>query len=122
MTLGAATLEALLMILDEVIILEVPVVVLIGKEAGAGAEAGALVVAIVIVAGAQGLFRFSCKIKTQNVRGNQNDMMFCFVVYLQGSITLVAHGQFLNNPDQSLFQGLLNPFLPMTTSFPKDIV
>lgn len=65
MALDVATLEALLVILDKVIILEVPVVVLIGKGAGVGDEA--LVVAVVIVAGAQGLFWISCKIKTQNV-------------------------------------------------------
>ena len=56
MTLDTATPGVHLLILDEVIILEVPVVVHIGEEAEARAEAEVEAVAVVIAAGALGLF------------------------------------------------------------------
>lgn len=49
------------MIPDEVNTLEVLAVVLTGKEVGVGVEASP----VVIVVGAQGMFLFSCPMKTQ---------------------------------------------------------
>lgn len=56
MTLDTATPGVHLLILDKVIILEVPVVVHIGEEAEARAEAEVEAVAVVIATGALGLF------------------------------------------------------------------
>lgn len=90
MTLGVAIPEVLPVILDKVIILEVLVVVLMGKEVVAGAEAGVevevnlealyVVIAIVIVAGAQGMFWFACKVKIKMMNHEKlkwHNILFC---------------------------------------------